>query len=121
MPLGTYRLQDPNGVELQALVHGNRLDQLRRQTQNENLELVPSDPENTQALERYLREDPEDEDLEPLPMDTLQDQNGRSLKRTAEEAELPESTRTTIKIPLRRWRDQIALRGVEQVDIDDEA
>ena len=25
MLLGTYRLQDPNGTELEALIHGNRL------------------------------------------------------------------------------------------------
>jgi hypothetical protein len=64
MLLGTYRLHDPDGRELQALVHGNRLikanirtteelrklwaspaakDALRRR--NIQTELVPSDPE----------------------------------------------------------------------------
>jgi len=80
--LGTYRLQGPNGRELQALVHGNRLlkanirtsdelrklwaspatkDQLRRR--NIQTELIASEPENTDTLERYLleidEEDPE--------------------------------------------------------------
>ena len=66
MMLGTYRLQDSNGKELAALVHGNRFiganfrttDALRKlwaspsvkdalRQQNANLELVLSDPENT--------------------------------------------------------------------------
>jgi hypothetical protein len=75
MMLGTYRLQDPNGKELHALVHGNRLlkanlrtteelrhlwaspaakDVLRRY--NSQTELVPADDEGTAALERYLFE-----------------------------------------------------------------
>ena len=75
MLLGTYRLHDPDGRELQALVHGNRLikanirttDELRKlwaspatkdalRRRNIQTELVPSDPENTDALERYLLE-----------------------------------------------------------------
>jgi hypothetical protein len=92
MLLGTYRLQDPNGRELAALVHGNRLiqanirtaeelrelwaspkakDQLRKR--NRHVELIPSYPENTDALDQYLQdeqnEDPTDEvsipELEP--------------------------------------------------------
>src|SRR5204862_4642890 len=84
MMLGTYRLQDPNGRELQALVHGNRLlkanirtsdelrklwaspatkDQLRRR--NIQTELIASEPENTDTLQRYLLEiDEEDPDPE---------------------------------------------------------
>ena len=75
--LGTYRLQDPNGKELAALVHGNRLlkanissaetlkklwaspavkDQLRRR--NITAEYKGSDdPLNTELLESYLFED----------------------------------------------------------------
>lgn len=82
MLLGTYRLQDPNGRELAALVHGNRLveaeihtaDELRDlwsspKTKNElrrrNVqELVPSYPENTDILDRYLQDD---EDIPPPP------------------------------------------------------
>ena len=80
MLLGTYRLHDPNGRELQALVHGNRLikanirtteelrelwaspatkDALRRR--NIQTELVPSEPENTRILEKYLFDLGEDE------------------------------------------------------------
>src|SRR5436190_5412378 len=66
MLLGTYRLHDPNGRELQALVHGNRLikayirttDELRKlwaspatkdalRRRNIETEFIPSDPENT--------------------------------------------------------------------------
>ena len=84
--LGTYRLQDPNGKELAALVHGNRLiqanirttDELRRlwaspstkdalRRQNARLELIPSDPENTKALETYLMDLSADE-LDPEPI-----------------------------------------------------
>ena len=59
MSLGTYRLQDPNGRELAALVHGNRLTNIRTADElrdlwasprakdklckrNRNIELVPS-------------------------------------------------------------------------------
>jgi hypothetical protein len=71
MMLGTYRLQDPNGKELAALVHENRLlrayissteilkklwtssaakDQLRRR--NITAEYIGSDnPQNTELLE----------------------------------------------------------------------
>src|SRR4030095_17012742 len=81
--LGTYRLQDPNGHELDALIHGNRLikanvstadelrdlwappkgkDRLRKR--NRNVELIPSYPENTDSLDRYLQDnDDDDEDL----------------------------------------------------------
>ena len=75
--LGTYRLQDPNGKELQALVHGNRLvkahlntyealrnlwaspaakDTLRRN--NKRVELVNSDTNGTERLDRLLIDDP---------------------------------------------------------------
>ena len=73
MLLGTYRLQDPNGRELAALVHGNHLikanirtadelrdlwasprakDKLRKR--NRNIELVPSYGKNTDVLDQYL-------------------------------------------------------------------
>src|ERR1700689_3936922 len=75
MLLGTYRLQDPNGRELAALVHGNRLikanirtadglwdlwaspkvkDKLRKR--NRNLELMPSYAENSDVLDQYLQD-----------------------------------------------------------------
>ena len=122
MMLGTYRLQDPNGKELAALVHGNRLiganirttdalkklwaspsvkDALRRQ--NASLELVPSDPENTRTLEQHLMElDPDEADLLPLTKElTLDGGNNEQFpprsrshapKRSRTEAELPEQS-----------------------------
>jgi hypothetical protein len=85
MLLGTYRLQDPNGRELAALVHGNRLiranirtadelrdlwaspkakDKLRKR--NRNLELMPSYARNTDMLDRYLQDDQSDHDIEEM-------------------------------------------------------
>jgi hypothetical protein len=79
MPLGTYRLQDPKGTELAALVHGNRLvkanistaeklrdlwsspaakDRLRRVSAH--AEILPSFRKNTDELNRYLMEEEED-------------------------------------------------------------
>ena len=73
MALGTYRLQDPSGKELQALVHGNRLlkahlsthsaleklwasptvkNALRRT--NKRVDLIQSDADGTQRLEQLL-------------------------------------------------------------------
>ena len=86
--LGTYRLQDPNGNELQALVHGNRLlkahlnsyeelsklwaspaakDALRRT--NKRIELVNSDANGTELLERLLLDDPLQSAIEQVPME----------------------------------------------------
>jgi hypothetical protein len=126
MLLGTYRLQDPNGRELQALVHGNRLikanisttDELRKlwaspatkdalRRRNIRTEFVPSDPENTDALERYLSELNE-EDLDPEPLE-------RELRRTepaagAEpEQTAPGENRVVLRIPRKRWLEEIAL------------
>src|SRR2546423_2758070 len=82
MLLGTYRLQDPNGRELAALVHGNRLvkaaittadelrdlwaspkakDALRKRNIREE-DTLPSYPENTDILDAYLQDD---EDIPP--------------------------------------------------------
>jgi hypothetical protein len=87
MLLGTYRLQDPNGRELAALVHGNRLikasvrtadelrdlwasprakDKLRKR--NRSIELVPSYPENTDRLDQYLQNDDDDEPPGSIPL-----------------------------------------------------
>jgi len=86
--LGTYRLQDPNGRELQALVHGNRLlkahlnsyDALSklwaspaakdtlRQT-NKRIEIVNSDAKGTELLERLLLDDPLQSAIEQVPVD----------------------------------------------------
>ena len=100
--LGTYRLQDPNGRELAALVHGNRLikaniqtadelrdlwsspktkDKLRKR--NRNVELVPSYSENTDGLDQYLQ-DADDEDLDEMKevdLDIGDPGTGKNLKR----------------------------------------
>jgi len=109
MMLGTYRLQDPNGKELAALVHGHRLIQANIQTtdelrklwaspsakdalrrQNAHLELIPADPENTKALEQYLMEVDADElDPEPLP---------NSRKRKAPPQPEPEQSPLRVRI-----------------------
>ena len=105
MLLETYRLVDPNGRELAALVHGNRLikanirtadelqdlwaspqakDKLRKG--NRNVELVPSYSENTDILDQYLQEDEDDEnDLNEVPeLDMEMDVEPKSLKRKSE-------------------------------------
>ena len=106
MLLGTYRLQDPNGRELAALVHGNRLiraniktadelrdlwaspkakDKLRRR--NRNLELMPSYARNTDMLDQYLQDnDGDDDPEEALHMDLEMDDimPKRNLKRKRE-------------------------------------
>ena len=87
MPLGTYRLQDPKGTELAALVHGNRLlkanistaeklrdlwsspaakDRLRRV--NAHAKILPSFPENTDELNRHLMEGDDSVPDAPLQM-----------------------------------------------------
>ena len=86
MLIGTYRLQDPNGPKLAALVHGNRLiranirttDELRDlwespkakdkiRKRNRNLELMPSYATNTDILDQYLQYNDED-DYDPEEM-----------------------------------------------------
>jgi len=85
MLLGTYRLVDPNGRELAALVHGNRLikanirtaDELRdlwaspkakNELRRRNVELVPSYPENTDILDQHLQDEDDENDLNDVPM-----------------------------------------------------
>jgi hypothetical protein len=104
--LGTYRLQDPNGKELAALVHGNRLlrayisstetlkkfwaspaakDQLR--LRNITTEYIGSDnPQNTELLEQYLFED--DDQIyqdEQIATDSHPRYVGRNNQSTAQE------------------------------------
>jgi hypothetical protein len=86
MLLGTYRLQDPNGRELAALVHGNRLieatvrtaDELKElwaspkgkdalRKRNKRVEVFPSYPENTDILNRHLQNDDDGEDAISVP------------------------------------------------------
>ena len=108
MLLGTYRLVDPNGRELAALMHGNRLikanirtadelqdlwtslkakDKLRKR--NRNIELISSYSENTDILDQYLQDDNEDDenDLDEMPELDLEMEDvvlNRSLKRKRE-------------------------------------
>ena len=79
MLLGTYRLQDPAGRELAALVHGNRLieatvntaDELKAlwasprgkdvlHKRNKQVEVLSSYSENTDLLDEYLLVDEDD-------------------------------------------------------------
>src|SRR5208282_152871 len=72
--VGTYRLQDPDGRELAALIHGNRLietivrtaDELKElwaspkgkdvlRKRNRQMEVLPSYPENTDILDEHLQ------------------------------------------------------------------
>jgi len=125
MLLGTYRLQDPNGRELQVLVHGNRLlkanisttdelrklwaspatkDQLRRR--NLRTELVASEPENTDTLERYLLEIDEEEP-DPEPLDQTSGPAAQMTKKRGRDDR--DDGRVMLKIPRKRWLEQIAL------------
>jgi len=108
--LGTYRLQDPNGRELAALVHGNRLlkaninsadtlrklwaspaikDQLRKR--NITAEYIGSDePLNTDLLERYLSEENEDAiPKENLSTTAANKQNRQKSQKPTGNTDLP--------------------------------
>jgi len=116
MLLGTYRLQDPNGRELAALVHGNRLvkvaistaDELRdlwaspsakdalRKRNLRKEDILPSYPENTDILDAHLQDD---EDIPPRSPPAEQQDNGPStnpiviqLKRSHEQQTFDEIT-----------------------------
>ena len=121
MILGTYRLQDPNGRELAALVHGNRLipaavsgmDELRElwaspktkdalRRQNIRAEWVPASPENADALEQHLLEADVD-DPPPLQAAVPQDPN---CQKKDEEA-----PRFILRIPVKRTLESAALEG----------
>jgi len=86
MLLGTYRLHDPNGKELAALVHGNRLvevtvhtaDELKElwassrgkdilRKRNKRVEILPSYPENTEILDQYLQNEDDEDDIIVVP------------------------------------------------------
>ena len=73
-------------------------DALRRL--NTRTELVPSDPENTNALERHLLEiDEEEQDPEPLMQEPAESNTGT--------AEKPQRKRNVVTIPRKRWLEQI--------------
>src|SRR6266480_4744003 len=97
MLLGTYRLQDPNGTELEALIHGNRLIKAAISTAEElrdlwaspavkdmlrkrgiHAEVAPSYPENTAILNQQLHED----EGVPLPTMELPNDNQQPQRTT---------------------------------------
>jgi ribosomal protein S11 len=105
MALGTYRLQDPSGKELQALVHGNRLvkahlnsfealaklwaspaakDALRRM--NKRVELVRSDADGTQRLDRLLLGDSFKQIVEQVPVEGDEDLTRQQVPHLTEPA-----------------------------------
>jgi RNase H-like domain found in reverse transcriptase/Reverse transcriptase (RNA-dependent DNA polymerase)/Integrase zinc binding domain/Retroviral aspartyl protease len=118
MALGTYRLQDPNGKELQALVNGNRIvkafcnsyetlaklwvspagkDALRRI--NKRVEFVRPDEDGTQRLERLLLGDPFKQVVEQVPIegDEKTRQQGPHLKEPVAEASDPTLAKRTVE------------------------
>ena len=101
--LGTYQLQDPNGKELQALVHRNHLlkahldsyeelsklwaspaakDVLRRT--NKRIKLVNSDTNRTELLERLLLDDPLQSTIEQVPVEGNETPTTPALEPPAE-------------------------------------
>ena len=97
MLLGTYRLQDPSGTELEALIHGNRLikaaistadglrdlwaspavkDMLRKR--GIHAEVAPSYLKNPAILNQQLLED----EGVPLPTTELPNEHYQPQKRT---------------------------------------
>ena len=131
MLLGTYRLQDPSGTELEALIHGNRLikaaistadglrdlwaspavkDMLRKR--GIHAEVAPSYPENTAILTQQLFED---EGI-PLPTTTeLPNEHHQPHKRTKKQKlreKAEEDRKIILKINLKRIREQQAVDDV---------
>jgi len=76
-------------------------DALRRR--NIQTELIPSDPEQTDLLERYLLEiDEEEPDLDPV-----------HIQHTVGSGDHTDETRVLLRIPQKRWLEQIALTELE--------
>jgi len=117
MLLGTYRLQDPNGRELAALVHGNRLikanirtadelrdlwaspkakDKLRKR--NRNVELIPSYAENTDALDQYLQENEDDDDDDLDEIEEINFESGGSEQPQRKNLKRKREIRDTIAV-----------------------
>ena len=116
MMLGTYRVQDPSGKELAALVH-NRLvpaaisnaDQLKElwasprtkdalRRNNIHAELILADEENTKALEQHLLEADAD-DSPPL----------QEADTQVEETRGQDEPRFVLRLPVKRTYEQVAL------------
>ena len=125
MLLGTYRLQDPNGTELAALIHGNRLIKAAIDTADElrdlwaspavkdmlrkkgiHAEVVPSYPENTALLNQQLQDD---EGI-PIPTDQMDQQpttspNKKTRKRKLK-AKVKKDKRILVTRDLKRKQEQ---------------
>ena len=129
MLLGTYRLQDPNGTELEALIHGNRLIKAAISTAEElrdlwaspavkdmlrkrgiHAEVAPSYPENTAILNQQLHED----EGVPLPTMELPNDNQQPQRRTKQKLreKAEEDRKVILKINLKRIREQQAVDHV---------
>ena len=130
MLLGTYRLQDPNGTELEALIHGNRLIKAAISTAEElrdlwaspavkdmlrkrgiHAEVAPSYPENTAILNQQLHED----EGVPLPTMELPNDNQQPQRRTKKQKlreKAEEDRKVILKINLKRIREQQAVDDV---------
>ena len=130
MLLGTYRLQDPSGTELEALIHGNRLikaaistadglrdlwaspavkDMLRKR--GIHAEVAPSYPENIAILNQQLLED----EGVPLPTTELPNEHHQPQKRTKKQKlreKAEEDRKIILKINLKRIREQQAVDDV---------
>jgi hypothetical protein len=128
MMLGTYRLQDPSGKELAALVHGNRLvpaairnaeelrelwaspktkDALRRQ--NVRAELVIADEVNTRALEQHLLEADVDEPLELAAPEEGPREKGTNV-RIEREGQVSDTSALQMTGPQKRDSSRFVLR-----------
>ena len=110
---------------MHALIHGNRLikanirttDELRKlwsspaakdalRKINRQTELIPADQENSKLLERLLHE--MDEDV-PDPGDAQDaDKSGPAVRGSEERDDIDEG-QVMLKIPRKRWLEQIAL------------
>jgi len=130
MLLGTYRLQDPNGTELEALIHGNRLIKAAISTAEElrdlwaspavkdmlrkrgvHAEVAPSYFENTAILNHQLHED----EGVPLPTMELPNDNQQPQRRTKKQKlreKAEEDRKIILKINLKRIREQQAVDDV---------
>ena len=129
MLLRTYRLQGPNGTELEALIHGNRLIKAAISTAEElrdlwaspavkdmlrkrgiHAEVAPSFLENTAILNQQLHEDEGIPLLMELPNEDQQPRKRMKKQKLREKVE--EDRKVILKINLKRIREQQAVDHV---------
>jgi hypothetical protein len=85
---------------------------------NKQRELIPSDPEKTKALESYLTEiDADEPEPEPQQEDIQIGLPSRKRKRESEES-TDQPRQIVIKIPQRRWLEEIALDEPARKEMD---